>query len=189
MVGLAVAFALGLGIGLLRGGSFGRLREARLHGMAFVFAGVAGQAGAGLASTTVGAGPALALTIAAYVAVFVFAFMNRRRIGMPLIALGSWANAIVIAANGGMPVSREAARVAGVENALATALRKGVHHPLDADSRLTFLADVIPVLRNVVSLGDLLIWTGIALLLQHFMVGAKGRHRSDPDLARHRSSL
>ncbi len=98
---------------------------------------------------------------------------------MPLLASGAFSNFLVILLNGGMPVSESALRRAGVTDAFRNGASriKGAHIPLLPGARLRFLADVIPLrFGSVVSVGDLLIWAGLILLLQQLMVGPRGRH-------------
>jgi hypothetical protein len=69
---------------------------------------------------------------------------------------------IVIAANGAMPVSPDAARVADTEITI-----EGIgHEPITDDTVLPWLADVIPLpgLRFVVSPGDVVLALGIGRL-------------------------
>jgi hypothetical protein len=182
VIGLLVAIALGLVIGLMRGGSFKNLSQAELRGVPLVFVGVLLQLGSSVAERVEIHWLPLALVLASFACVFAFAALNFNLPGMTLIALGALSNFVVISANGGMPVSRDAIRRAGLEDVFvgpgATTV-KGAHHALTDDSRLRFLADVIPirVTANVVSVGDIVIWAGLLLLLAELMVGPKGKRR------------
>ena len=78
--------------------------------------------------------------------------------GALLIAAGSILNATVILLNGGMPFDPAAATAVG-------ALMLGnddLHQPLGPDTRLPWLADVIPMglFRTVYSVGDVIIAAG-----------------------------
>jgi hypothetical protein len=119
--------------------------------------------------------------LGSFACVFAFAAFNFRLPGMTLIALGAFCNFLVISANGGMPVSLDALDRAGLGNPFAEggAELKGAHHPLTDASQLRFLADVIPitVTANVASVGDVLIWAGLLLLIQQLMVGPRGKRR------------
>jgi hypothetical protein len=106
----------------------------------------------------------------------VFVVRNRALVGVPLIAAGFLLNAVVIAANGAMPVSEEAADRAGVG---ITALITGddaKHELLTDDTRLHLLADVIPVPlptergSNVLSFGDVVLAAGIGVLVLNGML-------------------
>lgn len=182
MIGLIVAILLGLVIGLLRGGSFKKLSQAELRGVPLVFAGVLLQAGSTFAEREELHWLPLALVLASFACVFAFAALNFNLPGMTLIALGALCNFLVISANGGMPVSRDAIARAGLDDPFsgpgATTV-KGAHHALTDDAKLRFLADVIPirVTANVVSVGDIVIWAGLLLLLSQLMIGPKGKRR------------
>jgi hypothetical protein len=75
------------------------------------------------------------------------------RLAFALLGLGGLLNGVAILANGRMPHA-----AAGHETSL-----KGV--PIDADTRLPWLGDVIPFLGKLISAGDLLLLAGAALLI------------------------
>jgi multidrug transporter EmrE-like cation transporter len=88
-----------------------------------------------------------------------------------VMAVGIGLNAIVIVANGGyMPQSRAAAITVWGPERVAADLSSGRFEntrPIDADSRLTQLGDVLPQPRwlplpNVVSIGDVVLALGMA---------------------------
>lgn len=88
------------------------------------------------------------------------------RLGLAVVALGWLLQFAVIAANRGMPVSLTAMKAVGLDTTVpvdegARSLRK--HVPYDSDTKLGFLADVIPLpgLRQVASAGDFLLILGI----------------------------
>ena len=180
VIGLLLAVAVGIGVGLVRRGSFANLARTDLHGVPLVFIGVLLQAGSTIAERADQSWLPLALVLGSFALTFGFAALNRRLPGMTLIALGALMNFLVIAANGGMPVSLDALNRAGLGNPFESgAVTKGAHHALDDDDRLTVLADVIPirVTANVVSAGDIVIWAGLLLLIQQLMVGRPGKRR------------
>jgi hypothetical protein len=76
---------------------------------------------------------------------------------MWLIATGAALNASVTLLNGGMPIDPTAASIAGV-----AARSDGLHVVADGSTRLSVLADVIPVswLGHVYSVGDVLLALG-----------------------------
>jgi Family of unknown function (DUF5317) len=106
------------------------------------------------------------LHVLSYVLVGWFLVVNRRVIGIPVIALGAAMNMVVIAANGGvMPASQTALRIAGIGPSEGFANSTALEHP-----RLLPLGDVIPIpgpwpIGNVLSAGDLLIFAGLLILL------------------------
>lgn len=182
MIGLLVAILLGIVIGVVRGGSFKKLSDAELRAVPLVFVGVMLQVGSTVAERAEIHHLPLALVLASFACVFAFAALNFNLPGMTLIAIGALCNFLVISANGGMPVSRDAIAKAGLDDPFtgpgATTV-KGAHRALTDDTNLRFIADVIPirVTANVVSVGDILIWAGLLLLLQQLMVGPKGKRR------------
>lgn len=103
------------------------------------------------------AGHGLSYVLAGY-----FLWLNRRLPGLLLVSVGGGLNALAIAANGGqMPASRSAVRAAG----LALSDDEFVNSGVVAHPKLAFLGDVFASpswlpLRNVYSLGDLVILTG-----------------------------
>lgn len=109
---------------------------------------------------------AVSLILASYVLLILVIYLNRDRAGLALAGLGVLLNLAVIGLNGGMPVSAEAASLAGGSGG---ELAFGAKHvPLDADSRLAFLADVIPVrpFRQVISIGDVLLAVGLGVFVE-----------------------
>ena len=102
--------------------------------------------------------------------------------GIPLVAAGMLLNALVIVANGAMPVSTSAAAEAGLG---AEALRLDedpLRERLDDRTRLALLGDRVPVpapgWAQVISAGDVLVAAGLGLLLVAGSVPqAPQRHR------------
>ncbi len=183
MIGVVLAVLIGIVVGFARGGSLSTLGRAELRGVPFVFAGVALQVASTVSERYEVDWLPLAFVLVSFACVSAFAALNWRLSGMTLVALGALANFIVIAANGGMPVSLAAARSAGLGNPFdGGGGVKGAHHALSDDSRLTFLADIIPLRfgANVVSVGDILIWAGLLVIVQQLMVGRRGRRRHGP---------
>src|SRR5262245_34615139 len=115
----------------------------------------------------VGAGLGNAIHLATYAMAAVFLVLNRGVPGMPLLALGSAANLIVIVANGGvMPASAWATRKSGLTAAADEfANSRMLEHP-----RLLFLGDVFAIpeswpFSNVFSIGDVFLVVGGAVLV------------------------
>ena len=108
-----------------------------------------------------------------YALMGVFLWLNRRIPGLWLLALGGVANAVVIAANGGvMPSSSAARAAAGIADTAGFSNSDIVSNP-----RLLFLGDVFAwpqpfPLANVFSVGDVLLVAGAALLL-HRVCGSR----------------
>jgi hypothetical protein len=95
-----------------------------------------------------------------------FLFANRRLPGVVLIAAGASLNVLAITANGGvMPAAHYAIKIAGIDKGDDFANSAPV-----SDPNLLFLGDIIPIpgpwpIGNVLSVGDLVLFTGAALLL------------------------
>lgn len=182
MLALAVVVLIGFLVGLVRGGSWRNLAGAKFRLVSVIFVGVAFQVAAALLSSVDHGRLSIALVVTSFAAVFAFAAANWRLPGMALVALGALSNLIVIWANQGMPVSRSALDRAGFTDAYVAGRggARGAHHLLSDSSRLTPLADVIPLplFRNVVSAGDVVIWAGILLLVQDLTAGPRGRRKA-----------
>jgi len=153
----------------------GRLAALRVRAVRLLVAAAVVQIGTSVAApgSAVLRGVALVLT-ALLVALFMVG--NRALAGTPLIGAGLLLNVVVIAANGAMPVSVAAAGRAGLTAAELGLAQDGLREPVDDSTRLRWLGDVIPFalpLRpQVVSPGDVLVASGVGLLL----VGARTRH-------------
>lgn len=115
--------------------------------------------------------------------VLVWLTVNLRRRPMAIrvagaaIALGAVLNGVAIALNGRMPYSPAQADAVGLRPGLTTPKNE----PIDADTRLSFLGDIIPIapLRKVMSPGDLLISGGSCAVV----VLAMRRHRREQPVA------
>ena len=176
-----VVLAVALVIGWACGGSLDRLGALPLRSRRLVVAALLVQ----VAGTLVG-GPfhPLGLGLSAALVVW-FLARNRGIRGTGLVALGLLANALVVGANGAMPVSLHAAGRAGVgvQDLLTGADPR--HEVADDHTRLGGLADVVPVplpLRpEVVSAGDVLVAAGLGQLVALGMTGAVPRqHEGRP---------
>lgn len=152
----------------LTGGRLGRLGELRFRWGGAVLAALALQV---VITTLVPAGSEelnKLLHVASYVVAGACIWANRHIFGLPLLALGAALNSLAIALNGGvMPASARAMELAGLPLPEDFANSGPV-----ADPKLLAFGDVIPVpgpwpLGNVVSVGDLLIVAGLAVILHH----------------------
>jgi Family of unknown function (DUF5317) len=164
------------------GGRLGRLSRVRLKGTRLVVIAVLAQlGGAGLTRLTgLGGFYPLGLAISA-LAALAFCVRNRRLSGVPLITLGLVSNALVVIANGTMPVSPTAAARAGVPTAAIAAGEDPRHSLATPGTALRRLGDGIPVpipLRGeAVSPGDVVVVAG---LIQFVVVGMRPRRRRRP---------
>lgn len=159
-------------VGYARGGRLANLAQVRLHRGWLVAVAVLTQA----LLTMVGAlnGPVEVLTgpvlLASHLALLVFVWRNRLLPGMALIFAGFAMNAAVITANGAMPVGREA--LFAISGSATTAISPGKHRLLADGDSLVWLADIIPipVLRTIVSAGDVVLGAGVAILVVNLML-------------------
>jgi hypothetical protein len=163
---------LGIAIGYARGGSIAGLSHARLRGLWLIYLALILQLAANLPpedQRTV----AFVLLAASFAAVLTFALANITRMGMPFVAAGAMLNFIVIAANRGMPVSAEALTAIGDDPGSITF--RGKHFVDYGSAHLRFLSDIIAwkIRPRIVSIGDLILWGGIALLIQDLMRSAR----------------
>ncbi|MEO6714006.1 MAG: DUF5317 domain-containing protein [Mycobacteriales bacterium] len=177
---LVVIVLLGaMALGKLRGGSLRRLSMLRLPrtdlviaaGILAVFGAFGGLLGLPARPTYV-----LCTALSAWLACL-FVFANRHVVGVPLVAAGFFLNAVVIVANGAMPVSQRAADFADVDTGAAADGTDAKHVIASPDSTLMPLADVIPLriprpvdrLSNVYSFGDVVLAAGLGLLVMAAM--------------------
>lgn len=123
-------------------------------------------------------GPAIALLLVSYGLLLVFAAANLHTAGMGLVGLGIALNMAAIAVNAGMPVRADAMVSAGVVAAgdVGSIDLSGKHHLEDADDRLMIISDVLPVaaLDEVVSMGDVVMALGLAVVLAHLLHRRRG---------------
>jgi hypothetical protein len=178
MLAFAVVIAVGLGIGLARGGSVRNLTTARLRLTPLIFLAVGLQIGAQFVPRSASI-LAYALVVASYAVVFAFAGANWRIPGMAFIAIGAALNYIVILVNRGMPISAAAAARVGFAGPKAEQLVLRGKHFINSSghAHLSPLGDVIPLWRQptVASVGDLIIWAGLILLIASLVLGPRGR--------------
>jgi hypothetical protein len=117
------------------------------------------------------------LHVLSYVLDGYFLFANRRLVGAPVVALGAALNVLAITTNGGvMPANATALRISGIASRPGFDNSAALAHP-----HLAFLGDVIPVpgpwpIGNVLSVGDLIIFVGAAIVL-HVACGSRLRPR------------
>ena len=178
MTVILVVILVACAIGLARGGSFENLSRLHLVSSPLVFVALGVQAvGAfsGNAALYVGGMVASALLVT------VFVVRNRTLPGIALVAFGFLLNALVVAANGAMPVEQDAADRAGISTVGLYRGTDAKHELADGDTVLRPLADVIAVplpgpLRrgsNVVSAGDVVLAAGIGVLVVNAMLRAR----------------
>jgi hypothetical protein len=133
-----------------------------------------------------------AILLFSYLVLISVTAINWRLRGAPIILLGLLLNVIPIALNRGMPVSGQAVREVGGAVEDVPTEPGGKHHLATGEDRLTFLSDVLPIrepFREVVSVGDLVLWLGAAVFLAGAMMAlperpsrriARGARRARP---------
>ena len=188
-MGLAVIALVGaVAAGYALGGSWTRLTTVRLRWRRFVVAAVVAQAGGALVGVLGYGDPRRAYVVGLATSALcaaAFCTRNMRVAGVPLVTIGLICNAVVVAANGAMPVSTSAAVRAGVPLIDIAAGRDSRHEIAGSDTTLRFLGDVIPVplpaRSEVVSPGDVLVAAGLAELVVIGMMRHK-RRRGEMDV-------
>jgi hypothetical protein len=165
-------FALGgaVLVALLTGGRPSRIAEVRFR------CPLAGIGGVVLQLIPAGGTLGVALLISSFVLLGLAAAANVRLPGFPLILAGLALNFLVIAVNGGMPVTANALAASGQQATMKDLVENGgsKHHlATDADD-LVVLADSIPLgapVHQAVSVGDLMAYAGAAWFI------VRGMHR------------
>ena len=173
MLWLAIVLFIALVMAVLRGGRLTNLGDVELRAWWLLLIALALQFGTTwLPDTDWAEGLGVGMVLLSYGLLMVLVLLNRSRPGMWLAGVGVLMNFTVIALNGGMPVLAEAAEVASGFTVTEPDLSGSFKHiTLDAGSRLTLLADVIPLrlggLGQVISLGDVFLAVGLGRFLEH----------------------
>ncbi|HUJ92813.1 MAG TPA: MFS transporter [Gaiellaceae bacterium] len=158
------SIAIGLLLALALGGRPSRLLEVEIRLAWAAPAALTIQLVIFSGRITVPAPASAALHLASYALLVVFTLANRRLLLLLPVLLGMLLNGVAIAANGGvMPVSRSAARAAGLTIEGASNVSLGARHA-------RFLGDMFALpahvpLANVFSVGDLLIGVGMVVFI------------------------
>jgi hypothetical protein len=168
----AIALLLGVAIGFARGGSLVRLTELRLRYVWVIAIVFLAQAILFSASGQDVIGDKVAwVLIAGNLALLGVVAANWRLAGIKLFGLGLAMNSLVMILNGGyMPVSTPAMHTAGLADR-DTAIQETGHsqkaRPIDDNTALGFLGDVIPVatVHKVFAVGDFGLGLGVIWLV------------------------
>jgi hypothetical protein len=161
---VAVVVVSAVGLAYARGGRLSRLAEAPLHRPWLLFLGVGLQVVVDVLAARGVIGDAGALgsagLIVSQLLVIGFLASNWQLPGTALVAVGLMMNAVVMAANGAMPVDPVAIQALGIEGATVPL---GKHTLLTGSTRLPWLADIWPVppLRSIISAGDVVLAAGM----------------------------
>jgi hypothetical protein len=166
---VAVVLVGAVTLGWVLGGRVRRLGRLPLAGWPLAALAVVGQFGGDLAAKATGGLGYVAGSVAATALVLAFCVRNRTLHGVPLVTAGLLLNALVVASNGAMPVSAAAARRAGVDVWPMIAGTDPRHTLVGPHTALQPLADRIPLplprFPEVLSVGDVLVAAGLALLV------------------------
>ena len=158
--------------GLVRGGSLEGLANTPFRFVWLLFAGLIAQVGVGIWDPPwLSETGELVVVLGSNAVVAVFLALNRHLPGMRLAALGLVLNIAVIAPNGAMPVSLDAAELAGKDAPTELGLK---HEAMNDDTVFPWLGDVIPLpgMRTLLSVGDVVLAAGIAWLVYRRTVTA-----------------
>jgi hypothetical protein len=165
----AVAIALGIALGCAAGGSVRTLDSTTRVGSPililalFVGQGLArGPLAERLGELTV---PVWAACSVALLAVIVSTGL--RRPGLAVVGIGVAANALVVLLNHGMPVVPPPGGSSEVVEAIAAS--EGFYVLADQRTYLPALGDVLPAVRGIASLGDMLLAVGVCAFLVYSM--------------------
>jgi hypothetical protein len=159
-----VAIGLAAIAGRLSGGRLANLASVRIRWTVLALIGLALQV-----APVPGRALSMGLLYVSFALLLVFAMVNLRLVGFPLILLGITLNFTVIAANGGMPVTRHALVASGQQDTLTLLVDDGgaKHHLASSQDVLLPLADVIAVrgIDQAISVGDVATYTGVMWLI------------------------
>jgi len=160
-----VTAAVAAAIGVARGGSLERLAATTFVWTPLLFVSLALQLIFLIWDPPLTPGNALLVTLTSIAGVAGFLALNRQHPGTMIAAAGLVLNVIVIAANGAMPVSPTASRIAGIDpRELEDAGIK--HEKMTRETVVPWLGDVIPLPRTtlVISIGDVVLAAGLGVL-------------------------
>ena len=174
---LVIIFSLvALLAALARGGSAHHLAATTFRHPWLVFVGLVVQVGVQITGPSfLDASTTLLVLLFSMALIALFLLLNLKRPGMGLAATGLLLNIVVIGANGAMPVHRPSAERAGVPISFQEGGVK--HEVMDASTHLPWLGDAIalPLLKSVLSLGDVLLALGVALFVYRATRGPTGK--------------
>ncbi len=157
-----LAVLVGAYVGLARNGRLVNVAHTPVRAKALLVLGVAVPALADRFTRDV----AVPLVIGGLIALFVFAMVNVRVVGMSVMAIGILANLAPTFLNDGLPVRRDALVNAGLASRddVDRVELSGARRLEEPDQQLRILGDIIPLHETgqVLSFGDLIILIGLA---------------------------
>lgn len=165
-----IAVGIGVVASLARGGRIRRLADSELRWTWILISGFGLQAliewdGA---NAYMDASFWSAILVISYGLVLAWLVANRHRRGTVLVFIGFMLNAVVITANGAMPVDVEAIRAAGVAEPI---IPLGKHEVMTDATLLPWLGDRFPIvpIRSSISVGDIVLAAGMIPLVHDLM--------------------
>lgn len=171
-----VVLVLAVSMSYLRGGRLSRLAHAPLHRPWLLFVGVGVQVAVDVLAAQEVLGDASTLgwvgLLISQLLVVAFVVSNWQLPGIVLVASGLLLNAVVMAANGAMPVDPAAIQVLGLDGATVP---PGKHTLLTESTHVPWLADIwpLPLMRSIISVGDVVLAAGLLPITHALMT-----HRS-----------
>jgi hypothetical protein len=170
-----VLAAVGLLAGMLTGGRLRRLGAVPVRRPVLLLGALVAQGVGALLTVRWDSAYVTGLALSGLLATG-FVVVNRRVAGVPLVGVGLVLNAVVIGANGAMPVSLAAAERVGLSEERLALDGDPRHEAVDANTRLGPFGDVIgvplPWGAEIVSAGDVLVAAGAGWFL---FAGVRGR--------------
>ncbi|MEN8235185.1 MAG: DUF5317 domain-containing protein [Actinomycetota bacterium] len=159
---MLLVLAIAIVIGLARGGKLSNLTEIGVRAWWLLFLGFGLQIGATFLPVRMHE-LAVGLILSSYLPLLLFVWLNRQMAGLWVAGIGVLMNFTVIAVNSGMPVMLAAAELAGGSSDVILGAK---HVVLTESTHLAFLADVIPLPGNVISIGDVFLAVGVGVFLE-----------------------
>jgi Family of unknown function (DUF5317) len=185
---LLTAFALMIGAlsGLVAGGRLRNLSDVDLRWTFVPW----GWLFASVFADRIGGNGGFYVFLAGMACLVLFAFANlSQAAGMKLIFIGALINLFMTVNNHGMPYSVNAMHNAGVLPQKYNDQPKVTvaSHPQRRGDQLVLLGDVIPVppLKIVVSIGDVIVALGFAMMAANSLTGRRGRRSIGASVPRH----
>lgn len=186
---LIAAILLGIGLGVLGGGSIANLAAVRLRWIALLLLAVIVRFGTELLliqGNPLAEQLRLPLFAGSFALLLAALWVNRRHAGLGLAFVGILLNATAIVANGGyMPIWEPSLLAAGFTAADLTPFHTLLGPGLTSDflQRAGPLADILPIplplVRNVASIGDVFLTSGLAFFLFATVVRSPSEAASD----------
>ena len=175
-----VTLAVGVIIGLIRGGKLSNATNFKLVHPWLIFLSVILEASLNiLMKNDLGITQFIVFlwVCMQYLLLFLFIWLNRQLPYIWIIGIGTFLNALVILLNGGSMPLADISPYIGASETPSQYLLDGkllTYHFIDGNTKLWFLGDIIWVpspFRAFASIGDIFLYGGVLLLIQHIIAG------------------